>query len=283
MTNPTKMHNKEVFSKQLCDDLFTAVLIHDDLYPEASLPPEIHLDYTPEQFQRCYQICLQLWLEGTSRPALRQILTKIGQFHTLDAHDQREFKHMRAKFKHLRFAFMTLDRSHQYPRLFHFLTGEMGKLQDAVKHQQDAALKRALLILRFFLSKVPYSLMTRRLYQFQVSSVDEFQSYVLKEIHFIRAHLAQGEITSKDFHEMRKVISRQVALYDNLKTLYPSAYHEAVSQYLSTLNGLMGSMHDGLIVEKFKNNQDYYQTVIAIPADIKLRLQTLTSRYPLPR
>lgn len=283
MMNPKKIQNQEVFSKALCDQLFQAVLVHDDLHLDAVLPTEIHLDYSVEQFERCYQICWQVWSEGTSRTALSKLLEKITRQRILDAQDQLAFKYMRAKFKHLRFAFVTLDHSHQYPHLLHFLTGEMGKLQDALKNQQDAALKRALWTVKFFLRKLPYALMTRRLNQFQPTSVAHFQNYVNSEINFVRTHLAQGKITSKVFHEMRKVISRQVALYDNLKTLYPSTYHDAISRYLSTLNGLMGCMHDGLIIDKFNNNQNYYNSVIEIPADIRLRLNALTAKYQVPR
>lgn len=276
------MQNPEIFPRQLCDQLFAAVLVHDDLYPDATLPPEIHLNYSTEQLTRCYQICLQLWIDGTNRQALQRILDHIGLGVELSAQEQLEFKHMRAKFKHLRFAFMTFDRSHQYPRLFHYLTGEMGKLQDALKNKQAAALRRAKLTLRLLLSVFPYACMTHGLRQFQVSSIASFRAHLLSDIDFVRTHLQQNKITSKDFHEMRKVISRQVALYDNLKTLYPSDYHEAISQCLSTLNGMMGSRHDDLIIDKFKSQQDYYQNEIEIPSEIRQRLQQLVSRYPLP-
>ena len=81
---------------------------------------------------------------------------------------------------------------------------------------------------------------------------------------------------------MRKVISRQVAMYDNLKTLYPSAYHRSISEYLSTLNGLMGSKHDELIAKKFDQSQDYYNDTFVIPDEIKQRLVNLTNKYIEP-
>jgi hypothetical protein len=92
-------------------------------------------------------------------------------------------------------------------------------------------------------------------------------------------HLTKKEITGKEFHEMRKVISRQVAMYDNLKTLYPSPYHRNISEYLSTLNGLMGSKHDELIAKKFNKTQDYYKDTFVMPEDIKHRLIELTEKY----
>lgn len=78
---------------------------------------------------------------------------------------------------------------------------------------------------------------------------------------------------------MRKVISRLVALYDNLKILYPSPYHVSVSKYLSTINGLMGGMHDELIIKKFDNTQDYYADAFAMPQEIRERLTVLTGKY----
>ena len=79
---------------------------------------------------------------------------------------------------------------------------------------------------------------------------------------------------------MRIVISRQVAMYDNFKTLYPSSYHQSISQYLSTLNGLMGALHDKLIVKKFDKTQHYYKDKFVMSDEIRLRLEQLTNKYP---
>jgi hypothetical protein len=92
-------------------------------------------------------------------------------------------------------------------------------------------------------------------------------------------NLAKGPITSHEFHEMRKVISRQVAMYDNFKTLYPSAYHKSISQCVSTLNGLMGSLHDELIAKKFDKTQHYYKDKFIMPDEIRVRLEQLISKY----
>ena len=92
-----------------------------------------------------------------------------------------------------------------------------------------------------------YAFSTWKIRRFRPTTNGAFRDYVNKEIHFVRLNLVEGKVTGRVFHEMRKVISRQVALYDNLKILYPSAYHQQLSRYLSTINGLMGSMHDELI------------------------------------
>jgi hypothetical protein len=109
--------------------------------------------------------------------------------------------------------------------------------------------------------------------------VDSFRQYIKNEINFIRLNLAKDKITSHEFHDMRKVISRQVAMYDNFKTLYPSAYHQSISKCVSTLNGLMGSMHDELIAKKFNKTQDYYKDVFVMPEEIRLRLKEYTEKY----
>jgi hypothetical protein len=95
-------------------------------------------------------------------------------------------------------------------------------------------------------------------------------------------NLVEEKVTGRVFHEMRKVISRQVALYDNLKTLYPSTYHQQLSRYLSTINGMMGSMHDELIAKHFDDSQDYESYTFEVPAQIRQRLIALTEKYEHP-
>jgi hypothetical protein len=43
----------KLFTSAQCNELFAAVLVHDELYPEAILPDAIHLDYTQEQLSQC--------------------------------------------------------------------------------------------------------------------------------------------------------------------------------------------------------------------------------------
>ena len=271
-----------LFSANQCDALFAAVMVHDELYPEAKLPDAIHLDYSQEQLAQCYHLCQQLWLSSVDRTQLCLMIEKIYQQGFLSAEDKITYHGMRAKIKHLRFAYVTFDERHRYPTMFHWMTGVMGNLQDAFKHNQRTALVRLALLVRFLLTKPFYALITKEMDCFQPSTPESFRNYVHNEINFIREHLTKNVITGKEFHEMRKVISRQVAMYDNLKTLYPSAYHRSISEYLSTLNGLMGSKHDELIAKKFDQSQDYYNDTFVIPDEIKQRLVNLTNKYIEP-
>ena len=277
-----KSPESTLFSAAQCDELFAAVLVHDELYPKAKLPDEIHLDYSQEQLAQCYRLCQQLWLDGVDRTQLCLMIEKIYKQGFLSAEDKITYHAMRAKIKHLRFAYVTFDERHRYPTMFHWMTGVMGNLQDAFKHDQRSALVCSALLVRFLLTKPFYTLITKEMDCFQPSTPESFHHYVHDEIDFIRLHLTKNMINGKEFHEMRKVISRQVAMYDNLKTLYPSAYHRSISEYLSTLNGLMGSKHDELIAKKFDQSQDYYNDTFVIPDEIKQRLVNLTNKYIEP-
>ncbi len=274
-----KAVHSTIFSTAQCDALFSEVLVHDQRYPDAILPDSIHLDYTSEQLNECFQICQQLWQSGPNHLHLKNMIEKIYSHGELDAEDQYAYYCMRAKIKHLRFAFVMFDERHVYPRIFHWMTAVMGYLQDVMKNAKHASVKPAALLVKLFLSKPFYAMAANEIEQFQPSSVESFRQYVLDEIHFIRMNLAKGPVTSHEFHEMRIVISRQVAMYDNFKTLYPSSYHQSISQYLSTLNGLMGALHDELIAKKFDKTQHYYKDKFVMSDEIRLRLEELTNKY----
>ena len=277
MPNPLDL---PAFTTEQCDALFAAVLVHDDLYPDAKLPATIELDYRPEQLAQCYRLCRQIWQQGVDREALLAIIDKIGRQQVLGPEDQRAFKEVRAKFKHLRFAYAAFDQRHRYPLTFHWLIALMGSLQDAFKNRQVVAVRRYARVLRLLLQPWPYAVLTRRIDQFQASTTASFQRYVQQQLAGIRSSLGKDAVTSKAFHEMRKVISRQVAIYDCLKILYPTPEHHAISQSLSTINGLMGSLHDELIARKFNKTQDYHADKFAIPTEIRRRLLALTESYP---
>lgn len=271
------------FTAEQCDALFAAVLVHDDVYPDARLPDAIHLDYDQEQLTRCYRICRQVWAEGVDRAALGAIIRKIYRHRSLGPEDQLSFKYVRARFKHLRAAYAAIDERHRPPGAFQTMTAVMGFLQDAFKHNRVAAMSGWAVVLRFFLTRFPYAWMTRSVDDFRPCDAESFRRYVNGEIGFIRLNLAEEQITSKQFHEMRKVISRQVALYDNLKILYPSPYHTDVCRYLSTINGMMGGMHDELIARKFESSTGYYADTFVLPNEIRQRLLALAARYAEPK
>jgi len=266
------------FTSAQCDTLFENITINDRIDLLATLVADVNFNYSQEQLTACYLLSCQLWRDGVNREALQTLVQNIYKTGTLTDEEQLAFKHMRAKFKQLRFAFVMLDKRHRYPPAFHLLTMVMGKLQDAFKNAQTAKVSRWSLALRFLLSQPIYKFCTRKVNQFKPATVDSLAAKIIGELHFLKQSLASNP-TSKTFHEMRKVISRLVALHCSLMALYPSDYHQQLFRYLATLNGLMGNLHDELILNKFDNPAAYYKDSFTIPLEIKQRLQALTDSY----
>ncbi|PIP80549.1 MAG: hypothetical protein COW84_04630 [Gammaproteobacteria bacterium CG22_combo_CG10-13_8_21_14_all_40_8] len=274
--------NKKIFTMEQCDTLFEAILADDNIDLTAEAPTSINLDYDQGQIEQCFQICLQLWEDGVERDKLVKIVKKTYQIGILDDIEKLRFKYIRAKCKHLRFACAIFGKQHHYTMLFQFLTGLMGNLQDAFKNSKKNYTVIFALLVRLFLWKHLYKLSTRILHQLPLSTVDGVRDFIISDIIFLRTHLFQEKITSKQFHDMRKVVSRQVSLYSNLMVLYPSAEHMRIFRYLSTINGLMGNMHDELILRKFEKVSQYYLETIDMPIEIKERLMVYVDCYSLP-
>ena len=143
-------------------------------------------------------------------------------------------------------------------------------------------MRRSAFFLRLLTINFAYAYSTCKIKLFRPTTTDAFRDYVNSEIDFLRLNLLKEKVTGKVFHEMRKVISRQVALYDNLKILYPSPYHHGISRYLSTINGLMGGIHDELIAKHFDETQDYESYTFEVPQNIRRLLTALTEKYDQP-
>ncbi len=276
---------KNIFSKKQCDLLFQAVLVHDDIYLKATFPENFHLNYSQHQISQCYEICRQLWKQNVNRFHLYRIAYEGIYKGCLSEEEMLAYKLFRAKFKHLRFTYLVCDESHRYPPSLHEITRRMGKLQDSLKHKHPATLKekfkefKKILKLKIKLTVPLFYSVNREINQFKPCTPESFKSHINSKMNIIREYLAAKEVNGKEFHEMRKVISMQVALFDNLKILFPSSYHEQVSQFLSTVNGMMGSLHDELIIKKFKQRSYYFDDTFQLPEDIRARLVTIVGAY----
>lgn len=261
-----------VFSAAQCDALFDALLIDDQINLDVALP-KTHSDlYTQEQLNECYLISHQLWREGVSRELLKQMIDKIYHQGELDSVDKYAFYCMRAKIKHLRFAYVMFNKKHRYPKMFHWMTAAMGYMQDILKSPHPTSVKFAAIMVKLFLIRPIYSIATKEFDEFIPSSSENFRLYLSEGIDFIASNLVKDKVTSHEFHEVRRVISRLVAFYDCMHILYPSDDQHAVLLYLSTINGLMGSLHDKLIVAKLNKTKNYYKDTFAMPNEIKERL-----------
>ena len=279
VNNSAKKHNLSFFPSVQCNALFEALLIDDLIDLEVALPKALQVSYSQEQLNECYQISHQLWREGLSRELLKQMIDKIYHQGELNAVDKYEFYCMRAKIKHLRFAYVMFDNKHRFPIMFHWMTASMGYMQDVLKSPQPISVKLAAILVRLFLTKPIYSIATNEFDKFVPSTPENFHLYLAEGINFIASNLLKDKVTSHEFHEVRRVISRLVAFYDCMYVLYPSDDQHAVLLYLSTINGLMGSLHDDLIVAKLNKTQNYYKDTFAMPVDIKERLVAYVDFY----
>jgi hypothetical protein len=267
--------DRQRVTAEQCDTLFAAIQVHDEIHLDAVLPETMHLDYTPDQFERSFLLARQLWDSGVQRRALIGLATKLASGRRLAPADMDEFKDIRARFKQLRFASMIFDESHRYSPALHQFTKTMGHLQDALKNGRMFGVTVRAVMLRLLLTPLAYRRMKRGLDRFRPSSQAHFRAYVNGELDVIRAFLAKPGVTGKEFHEVRKIASRLMAIYDSMNTLYPSAYHRQITLFISTINGMMGGMHDGLIERRLSGEQDYHAETFPLAPEIGQRLWRL--------
>ncbi|SVW22971.1 Uncharacterised protein [Klebsiella pneumoniae] len=99
--------------------------------------------------------------------------------------------------------------------------------------------------------------------------------YILKEI------IAKPQLTGREFHDVRKIISQQVSYYDTLRSLDPENKEALlISRFLAAINGLMGDKHDDMVADDMENRRSY-DAPVALDSDIRQRLELLISRFPL--
>ena len=274
-----KVGKPSFFSAAQCEALFKALLLHDEINLEVSLPKPRPESYTQVQLNEYFQLSHQLWRDGLSRLMLLEMIGKIYHQGKLDADDKHKFYCMRAKIKHLRYAFLMFDRNHRFPMMFHWMAAVMGYMQDLLKSSQHSSVKRVALLVKLFLTKPIYALVIKKFDKFIPSSSENFHQYLDNSIDFINSKLIKDRLTSHEFHEVRRVISRIVTFYNCIYILYPDNYQYVVLLYLRTINGLMGSVHDDLIVASFNKTQNYHKDTFEMPTVIKQRLMAYVEFY----
>ena len=266
------------FRPEHCAALLDAIAVHDSIDLAADLPDAITLDYEPSLLDRCYWISFQLW-HDIEPGLLAGLATQFTRGRTLASSDAKSFKDIRARAKQLRFAYAMLGETQAYPPRLDRITRLMGKIQDATKtgHRFGATIRGVLL--RLMVARQGWDNVLREGRHFRVTAPERFRSHVLAEIGSISATLAKPAVTNKAFHETRKIISRLVAFYDTLTVLAPSEAHRAIDRYLSTINGLMGAMHDEMVERKAASRRDYLQNPEPLPPEVSQRLARLVAAF----
>lgn len=267
-----------MFTPAQCASLVDAIAVHDEIDLAATLPAEITLAYDADLLERCYLISYRLWRD-VDRATLVRLANRLTLFGRLGDADALTFKSIRARAKQLRFVHATLGAGHGYPPLLDRLTRFMGQAQDAARggRRRKAAIRGALL--RLLLTGPLLRALDRETGGIAMAGPDEFRDYVLAEMEGVRHVLARRTITNRTFHDTRKIVSRLVAFYDTLTVLAPSDYHHAVVRYLSTINGMMGALHDDMAARKAITRRDYDRLAEPLPAPIAERLATLAATF----
>jgi hypothetical protein len=268
------------FSEAQCDALFAAILIDDQVDPHTELPDTIPLDYDESRLLDCFALSRQLWKVGVDRGELIEIVKTLKRDGNLGPEDRLRFKHIRAKFKHLRFAYALYDTHHRYPVMLNWITTAMGHLQDAMKNGRPGVVAREAALSRFFLMSASQYFLTRDVDHFSPSSSNGFRHYVEAQVATLRNVLDKPAVTGREFHETRKIVSRQASFYNSLLALEPSRESFIISRAMSAINGLMGRMHDELVERRIAGTQDYHRESFSLPDEIRQRLVVLVARYP---
>ncbi len=266
-----------VFGPALCDRLFEAILIDDVVDDATRLPAEIGFDYSPETLSACLGLCRELWRTGFDRSLLIAMTAQLVRGKPLDDLQRRRFKAVRAKFKHFRYAYRLYAADHDVPRLLDDVTIVMGKLQDAIRNDRGAATIGHALTLRLLLSAPFVRRLERSGRDITTTDAASFRAMLEDDAARLAALSAQAAITGQELHAGRKIIGRQVSFYDTLRTLAPSQEAYDMSRSLSAINGLMGDLHDELVVEKAIDPRSYDRDRFAMPPRIAARLAALVA------
>ncbi|PXA87571.1 hypothetical protein DMC47_31735 [Nostoc sp. 3335mG] len=262
------------FPSELCDTLFAAVLIDDEIDPNLIAPTSVPLDNDADTLIECFRLCRQLWLDGFQWQELRALAAKLLRDRDLGPADRIRFKHIRAKFKHFRYAHALYGADHRYPRAFDWLTISMGRAQDAYRGGRRQEVLGRTMLMRLLLSEPAAHRVRRESDRLILTTPAAFRTLLRSDYAKLGALLAAPTVTGHGFHAARKVVGRQVSFWDTLRTLEPTEERFRMSRWLSAINGAMGDMHDRLVEDRAADAGSYHAAFV-LPGDIRERIATL--------
>ncbi|WP_395334553.1 hypothetical protein WBP06_23680 [Novosphingobium sp. BL-8H] len=272
----------QTFPPETLEAMFQAIEMDDVVDPEVSLPDPIPAVSDEAMMRSCLALATQFWRENVDRGQMCSLVDALLLSGDLP-HDARvRYKHIRAAYKQMRFALVLYGRTHKAPLLFRLTVATMGHLQDAFRNRRRWAVTGYALALRILLSPPVWLAVRREIGNVKLDDARGFRDFHLAEFGRLRGWLAGGSPTGHRFHMMRKVISRQVAFYDTMRTLQPDERVYRMSRFLSAINGLMGSLHDDLVEQVGAGQRDYHEDDVPLPHDIAHRLEALVAHNPFP-
>lgn len=275
------MNKWNKFSAEAEQRLFTAIDEDDIADEHVSLPDTINLQCTEENIRANYGLCLQYWEDGFTRTELLRLVLKQLRNGGLSKQERMQYKYIRSRYKHLRFALRLYSRKHKAPLWFAKTTVFLGRFQDAFKNKNQEHINFYGKLLRVYLSIPVWMLVRYSLRHIRMESVKDFIAYRQQQMRDLQTLIAKPQLTGREFHDVRKIISQQVSYYDTLRSIDP-ANHEAlqISRFLAAINGIMGDKHDDMVADDLAGVKAYSDPA-PLDADLRQRLELLLARYPL--
>ncbi len=273
-------NNWQKFSPDATELLFSAVDEDDVVDAEYALPEHIDLFCSQQIMQKNYALCLQFWEEGFTREELLGLVNDFLQNSDRPLAVRMRYKYIRARYKHLRFAQRLYSKKHQSGALFNMTTVLLGHFQDAFRNGNQQKLRFYGNILRLFLSKPVWSRVRYSLHHIDMESEQGFVDYRHGQISKLQQLIANPQLTGKQFHDVRKIVSQQVSFYDTLRSLEPdNSEARKVSRFMAAINGLMGDHHDVMVADKLAGGSAYDRPA-PLDSDIRHRLEQLLAIFP---
>mgnify|MGYP001310487166 CR=1 FL=1 len=265
------------FPEAMPDRLFDYILENDVVTEDCVPPADIPMQFSDTEIVDAFRLARQLFSRRLDINLFRRLTATLAIKSDLSAPDRLAFKHARAKFKQVRFAKANFDKRHVYPPCLNLTTAVLGHLQDDFKNGHSVRTRARGVLACALLSPVPFMLILRELRDFRPVSADGLREWTGDENRRLQNIMAKPELTAREFHSTRKIISRRVSLYDTLRVITPSPALDQTSRFLATLNGLMGALHDKLVEEKARGARDYNNEVFPMPRNIRDRLTALVA------
>lgn len=276
MTSSSFFLDSPEASRSQLEGLMQNVLDDDDINLNARCPAKPEPDFSVEELSSCYRLSWDLLVSGVNIPSARRLVAAIAIRGSASPEQAINFKLIRARFKQMRFACANCSEQHTYPERLNSITRLMGSFQDAFKNGQKLRTFMLGMWLCCRLRNGFFDDLRESIVNGRLSSIESFQRYFAAENQRL-AEVLGGEayLTARQFHELRKIISRRIALNDTRRVLYPSPELDAFSFFLATINGLMGDMHDDLVLKRMRDELDYENQLFKLPDEIASRIRAL--------
>lgn len=234
-----------------------------------TVPKAVNLVFAPQQIETLFLGTVKDFREKFNVVELVEVTSRLVNGGEFDSNDLRRLIANRAPLRQLRFAFGLFSQTHKYPPFLNDVTKLMGDIQDAYRNAKPAMLRTKAVALLAKLDLGFWQKINAEIQEFRPCSTESFMMYIRDQIYFLENELNSGRLTAAQFHEMRKVIGRLVALYGMIHAQGPEAEVEQGLYFLSALNLRMGLVHDNLIAESLALSRDYHRDRVVLDTQLR--------------